>query len=257
MNDYYVYIHIGLKSGAVFYVGKGRTIRATSKTKRSLKWKEKVKEEGGYSVKLIHENLNESEAMRLEENLVFNQPKDWCLINRKQISSKIPLDFNHLSENFYYDPESPSGLRWKRQVVRGKSGKIVVKNIGDMVGSLSVEGYWHVGLGGKLYRAHRVVYLLLNGSIKETDSIDHLDFNRQNNKIENLVCTTNSLNSRRTDKTNLRKINSTGYNRISKRERIKGTLYMVRWRDWLSGKEFTRRFDDLLLAIEFEKSLPT
>lgn len=60
-------------------------------------------------------------------------------------------------------------------------------------GSVNSRGYINVYLGGRLYVAHRLVFMYHYGYLPEF--IDHIDGDRQNNKIENLRGTTKSCNS--------------------------------------------------------------
>ncbi len=83
-------------------------------------------------------------------------------------------------------------LFWK--VTRGK-----VKQ-GDQAGSPSIHsGYWHVMLDGKMYRSHRVLWLMYYGEWPK-NQIDHIDCNKRNNAITNLrdvTCRENQSNRKR------------------------------------------------------------
>ncbi|WP_272519597.1 HNH endonuclease, partial [Providencia sp. PROV195] len=83
------------------------------------------------------------------------------------------------SDFLYYDTTSPSFLRWKVDV-----GKRV--RAGDQVGGLNYHGYYRTKLNGKEILAHRLVWILHNGSIPEGVQIDHIDGLRTNNDISNL-----------------------------------------------------------------------
>ena len=88
--------------------------------------------------------------------------------------------------DFRYDETSPSGLRW---AVR-RSNRI---KVGDVAGSRNNEGYWAVTRhGNKSVRAHNVVWEIHNGPIPEGMTVDHIDRNPSNNKIENLRLATAS-----------------------------------------------------------------
>ena len=72
-------------------------------------------------------------------------------------------------------------------------GKLIWKNIkskksrasiGDEAGWIGVGGYREVGVDGKTYKAHRLVFLFVHGSIPEM--IDHINGNNSDNRIENL-----------------------------------------------------------------------
>jgi len=65
-NKYYVYFHIKATDDKIFYVGKGHGKRAFIKNNRSEYWENIVKKYG-YYVKIIEENLTESEAFDKEK----------------------------------------------------------------------------------------------------------------------------------------------------------------------------------------------
>lgn len=74
-----------------------------------------------------------------------------------------------------------------------KNGKLYWKikpssrvNIGDEAGCDNGKGYITIGYKGKSLKAHRVVYIMHYGEIKESDIVDHKNGNRKNNKIKNL-----------------------------------------------------------------------
>ena len=75
--------------------------------------------------------------------------------------------------------------------------KLLSKNtkIGSKAGSLHrTTGYYRVGIWGKSYRTHRLIYLYHH---RETPKfLDHIDGNQVNNKIENLRAATGSQNHR-------------------------------------------------------------
>lgn len=107
-----------------------------------------------------------------------------------------------LREILEYDPESPSGLRWK--VDRGHKGSGA--KAGDRPGTLWKDkaGYrcWTLHAARKQWYAHRVVWMLVHGEIPIGMQIDHLDGDALNNRIENLRVVTPALNSRNQFKSN-------------------------------------------------------
>lgn len=76
-------------------------------------------------------------------------------------------------------------LYWKNP--RGKKMKS-----GDPAGYIGGLGYMLVRLDGKMYKNHRVIYLMHYGTLPEY--IDHIDGNPLNNHIENLRPCTLSQN---------------------------------------------------------------
>ena len=87
---------------------------------------------------------------------------------------------------------------WKQNKIGNQHGKK-----GDWICCNNLKateyGYIRIKLNKKMYRLHRLVYKLHNTSwdIYDTsrdNSIDHIDRDKNNNKIENLRVATNSLN---------------------------------------------------------------
>jgi len=72
------------------------------------------------------------------------------------------------------------------------------------------KGYGHVGIGGKWYCTHRIIWLWHHGYLSKF--IDHIDRNPMNNKIENLRPITLSENQHNQTK---RINNSSGYFGVS------------------------------------------
>jgi hypothetical protein len=63
---------------------------------------------------------------------------------------------------------------------------------GKPVGSVNGKGYLETKLDGKFIKVHRVVFEMHHGYAPEV--IDHIDGNRQNNKIDNLRAATDGEN---------------------------------------------------------------
>lgn len=81
-------------------------------------------------------------------------------------------------------------------------GKLVWKNPksprvkpGDIAGNISKLGYIRVQVCGKLYFAHRIIFIYCNGYNPE-NPIDHTDRDKLNNNIENLREITQQCNMR-------------------------------------------------------------
>jgi hypothetical protein len=56
---------------------------------------------------------------------------------------------------------------------------------GRIAGSPNSEGYIQVKIGGVLYKAHHLAFVLVTGFWPD-DQVDHIDGNRQNNRFVNL-----------------------------------------------------------------------
>jgi hypothetical protein len=103
------------------------------------------------------------------------------------------LTVDLLKHLFDYDKET-GNLIWK--VSNGNNQKI-----GDIAGSLNAKvGYIRVGINGKKYLAHRLIFLYHKGYLPKT--IDHINGDKVDNRIENLRAVTASQNQHN------RKINS-------------------------------------------------
>jgi hypothetical protein len=63
---FYVYEHIRPDTNSVFYVGKGHARRSTTTNKRSDYWKRIVAKAGGFSVRIVVDNVEEDFAFLVE-----------------------------------------------------------------------------------------------------------------------------------------------------------------------------------------------
>lgn len=75
-----------------------------------------------------------------------------------------------------------------------KDGQIInVKTKRYLFGSLR-NGYIRVSLNNHFYSLHKIIWEAFNGEIPKNGIIDHIDGNRQNNKLSNLRLVTQSQN---------------------------------------------------------------
>ena len=88
---------------------------------------------------------------------------------------------NHL---FEYDKET-GNLIWKIQKRGTRKGSIA--------GTTNSEGYRVITVNYKAYKAHRLVYLMHKGYLPRT--LDHINNNRSDNRIENLRAVSAGQNS--------------------------------------------------------------
>ncbi|EAM3235128.1 hypothetical protein BZH87_23035 [Salmonella enterica] len=111
-----------------------------------------------------------------------------CFSMRQALYQKVNvMDIERIRESFSYDESVFGCLVNKIDRGRAKSGE-PTKVILDSV------GYLTVGLDGKRFQAHRVIYALHHGEIPNGMVIDHIDGAKINNKISNLRCVTRSQN---------------------------------------------------------------
>ena len=94
-----------------------------------------------------------------------------------------------LHELLDYNPNT-GYLIWK--VHRGGTARK-----GTRAGALDHEGYRLVSLYNKTYKAHRLIWLYVTGNWPE-GVIDHLDHDKDNNKLDNLRDCSHSHNSHNT-----------------------------------------------------------
>lgn len=142
-----------------------------------------------------------------------------------------PKDYNSIewSNYFYLDETSPSGLRWKISRSGGSGGRKITS--GAIAGTLQKTPVgkpklWRVGLNGVFYVVHRIIYVLLNGSIRLDLVIDHLDGDGTNNTYQNLV-----LKSPRANQQNCRLAsnNTSGFTGVYPSFTQKGDTIFYRW----------------------------
>ena len=91
---------------------------------------------------------------------------------------------------------------------------------GDVVGSRMKSGYWQAGVNKKQWYVHRLIFLYHHGHLP--DFVDHIDGNKENNRIENLraaSATENQQNRR------IGRVNSSG---------VKGVCWHKQRGKWLA-----------------------
>lgn len=97
--------------------------------------------------------------------------------------NKIDITHEELNKVFIYDN---GNLLWRKTL-----GPKIIKH--KKAGFIDKDGYLVIGYKNKLYRAHRLIYFIVN-CINSTDQIDHINRNRLDNRIENLRVSNQSSN---------------------------------------------------------------
>ena len=147
---------------------------------------------------------------------------------------------SRFTEVFYYDETSPTCLRWKIDIIF--KGERLRVSAGDVAGNLCRDGQKkkcvNIRYAGKDYKAHRIIWEILKGSIPNGMVIDHLNRNPWDNSIENLSCKTRAGNARNQSK---RKDNSSGFTGI-RWEGIKPETTKVFGRVTFEGVEYSKCF---------------
>lgn len=88
--------------------------------------------------------------------------------------------------------------------------------VGDILGSLSDDGYVRITFRRRHYLAHRIAWFLMTGAWP-VDKIDHRDLDRSNNRWENLREASQSQNCGNAP---LTKRNTSGYKGVSFNKRV-------------------------------------
>ena len=103
--------------------------------------------------------------------------------------NRKPLPPQHLlRERFDYDAEI--GHLINKKNMRGRGG-----GIGSIVGKLHHAGYRQVKFNGQLYSEHNLIWMWYYGEeIPSHLEVDHIDNDRDNNRIENLRLVSHSDN---------------------------------------------------------------
>lgn len=68
--------------------------------------------------------------------------------------------------------------------------------IGRIAGTLNSRGYIHIRVDMNFYQAHRLIWIYFNGDIPTGLTIDHINRDRADNRIENLRLATSSENNK-------------------------------------------------------------
>src|ERR1035437_3648288 len=117
-----------------------------------------------------------------------------------------------LKERLYYNPDTGifTWLNNKRSTL-----------IGCIAGCIS-NGYIVIKINYHLYRAHRLAFLYMTGSIPKF--IDHEDTNKSNNKWNNIREATKAQNN---SNVYLRKDNTSGYKGVSLNKHVKSESWLA------------------------------
>jgi hypothetical protein len=149
-----------------------------------------------------------------------------------------------LSEYFYCDETSPSGLRWKVNRYAGEFASVLVMEAGQVAGNkMKNGGHWQVNLTVNKERlrllAHRVIWILNNGDIPDSFVIDHINRDGSDNRLSNLRCVPQTTNVRNSKK---KAHNKTGINGVSYLKDKSGYWYHVAHWYTLCGKHKVKYF---------------
>lgn len=110
-NNYYVYMHRRASDGLPFYIGKGRGYRSRDKHGRNIHWK-RVVAKHGYTIEILHSNLNEDES-KLLEVMEIN--------NKRSLGYPMTNINNGGDGNHGWIPSEET----KRKIGMGNAGKVI------------------------------------------------------------------------------------------------------------------------------------
>ena len=125
-------------------------------------------------------------------------------------------------------------LYWKNPTNPAKTPR------GSIAGYVGKRGYTHIQYARKIYKAHRLIFLMFRGYM--ANIIDHIDGNTSNNRPENLRAATHLGNAQNAKK---RKDNTSGVKNVCWHKRLN------KWGVALSVNNKIRHFgyfEDLELA---------
>lgn len=100
--------------------------------------------------------------------------------------------------------------RLKEEFDYHSDGYLIRKSTGRRAGTKMTAGYRVVGFEKKRYTEHKLIFAYHHGFIP--DVTDHIDWDKTNNRIENLREATKSLNEANTG---VRRNNSSGYKGVA------------------------------------------
>lgn len=111
------------------------------------------------------------------------------------------LTQERIQELFLYDSDNGNLIR-RRTMANQGTGKIA--------GSVNARGHINVQVDGKMYAAHRIIFLMHHGYLPV--EVDHINQVKTDNRIENLRPCTSSQNK---GNTGISVSNKTGYRGVS------------------------------------------
>jgi hypothetical protein len=102
------------------------------------------------------------------------------------MAARYTITLEEARQHLNFDPDTGI-FRWNKA-----KGRHV--NAGDVAGSVHKSGYRRIGICGALVYAHRLAWLMHYGE-EPADMIDHLNGNRDDNRIANLRDANAMINS--------------------------------------------------------------
>lgn len=149
------------------------------------------------------------------------------------------------SEYLYYDETSPSFLRWKVDVKSGQRGNRTMAFAYTPAGYINDSGYWFVGVCGRSYPAHKIIWTMFNGPISKGLEIDHKNRVRTDNNLLNLRLVTKHQNMQNCKMQCNNTTGKTGVNWMF--NGVASTYAVAQW--YKDGKRFSKYFSANKLGL--------
>lgn len=200
MNKFCVYAHVLKTEQKVIYIGSGTKIRAfdLSHKNRSKSYFNFTNENAGnIETIILFDNLSKDLSLDMEQYILdyFKENKIFTLNKVFKVSRGKTLKREDYSNFLIYDETSPTFLRYTKNTSFNKFTN------GKKCGTLNkVTGY----VMYKNIPVHRIVYALVHGECPSDKQVNHIDGNKQNNKVDNLELVTASENNLHAIRTGLR-----------------------------------------------------
>jgi len=150
-NNFYVYEHIRNDTGVVFYVGKGKNKRATSKTGRNIFWKRIVVKSDGFSARYVEENMSEHDAFVLEKIHIAKLKNSGIVLCNLTDGGEGPSGIIPTHEHKRKISQAKTGIKRPKELMDMIAEKKTIKMIGKKFGRLTVIDF----SGEKIPARHR------------------------------------------------------------------------------------------------------
>lgn len=117
--------------------------------------------------------------------------------------------------------------------------------VGQVAGSFDHYGYSTTKLFGKVYKNHRIIWLLFNDWVDSELQIDHIDGDVGNNNVNNIRLVSRTVNNRNGA---LQCNNTTGITGVCPRIDVNGRYYYTANWTTVNGKRKQKSFSILKLG---------